>query len=82
MSTLTGGDENIWVSSHISEMLGDLVQQSQQVVKTLISFFQVNTSFLSVFPTIVVSWPLSFKSFLAPLVALLEPVSFIIDAFT
>eukprot|EP00327_Prymnesium_parvum_P015384 CAMPEP_0113291852 /NCGR_PEP_ID=MMETSP0008_2-20120614/34296_1 /TAXON_ID=97485 /ORGANISM="Prymnesium parvum" /LENGTH=1239 /DNA_ID=CAMNT_0000143845 /DNA_START=65 /DNA_END=3784 /DNA_ORIENTATION=+ /assembly_acc=CAM_ASM_000153 len=55
---------------------------AQQVFKILISFFQINTAFLQVFPTVSVAWPASFTEMMSPILMVLEPVGAFFDTFS
>ena len=80
------GDETVEIVDQITDeikvQIADFFEGTQQVIKVLISFFQVNTSFLNIFPTVVVDWPVSFSQLMSPVMLLLEPISLALDSFS
>jgi len=70
------------VSDEVAMQLVELARSTQQVIKVLIGFFQVNTSFLHIFPTVTINWPVSFSQLMSPFLVILEPIAAFMDSFS
>lgn len=65
---------------NVSQLVG-LFGYTQQVIKVIVSFFQINTSFLNVFFGRI-PWPSSLTNLISPFLALFEPIGLYLDSFS